>query len=96
MSHQAIIGADICAKGNAILNMPGRVLTLGMVDYPVFTGSSNEISEISVHDPITDVVNEFDDIFYKRGTTLKECKLRPLVIETGDSPPIHRRRTGCL
>ena len=91
MSHQAIIGADICAKGNAILNMPGRVLTLGMVDYPVFTGSSNEISEISVHDPITDVVNEFDDIFYKRGTTLKECKLRPLVIETGDSPPIHRR-----
>ena len=89
--HEAILGADILRKGNAILNFTSQVLTLGMIDYPLYFESKQMISEISVTDPITDVIYQYDDIFYKKGTPLKECRLKPLVIDTGDSAPIHQR-----
>jgi len=89
IQHEAILGADIMDEGNAILNFPSRVLTLGGCSYPLYSEPGVECTEF--RDPIEDVLRRYSDIFYKKGTPLKECKLSPLVIETGNSPPVHQR-----
>lgn len=91
ISHDAILGADILRKGESNINFKTEILTLGGTDYPLYCESKSDIAEISVVDPIFDIITEFDDIFYKKGTPLKECALRPLVIDTGDSAPVHQR-----
>ena len=87
IAHQAILGADFLEKMQAVLDYPSKTIVLNQEK---LTFSYHECASISVldKDPLQSILTEYDDLFYVKGQLLKPCNLRPLIIDTGDSPPV--------
>jgi hypothetical protein len=90
VAHQAILGADFLEKMQAVIDYPSKNIILNREK---LTFSCQECASISVldQDPLQTILTTYADLFYVKGEILKPCNLRPLVIDTGGSPPIFQR-----
>ena len=95
IAHKAILGADFLEKMKATLDYPSQTVTLDNCPQPFLYQECSAVSEVSHTDPLQLLLTDYDDLFFVKGSKLKECKLRPLTIDTGSSPPVfqHPYRT---
>ena len=85
-----ILGCASLKKMQAVLDYPSKTIILNQEK---LTFSYQECASISVMDldPLQKILTMYNDLFYVKGDPLKPCNLRPLVIDTGISPPVFQR-----
>ena len=91
ISHDALLGADLMKATQTSLDWASNTLHLGGTPYPLAYEPGLSIGVVGLDFPLDKVLSEFEHLFYKEGTPLPACRLDPLVIDTGRSPPVHQR-----
>ena len=95
ISHDAILGADMLNRSiddkRATVDFDSNTLTLGTNSFPLVYDPDIDAENFSFVDPFSELLTRYQDLFFKKGDKLKPCRLSPLVIDTGDTPPIFQR-----
>ena len=91
ISHNALLGADFMRATNTTLNWATSTLTMGETSLPMTYARDLQLETLTLEFPLDHLLTEFDHVFYKEGTPLPECKLEPLIIDTGSLAPVYQR-----
>ena len=89
--YEAILGADLLKQVDATLNFHSKTITLANTPFPLTFNDHRDAEIMSFDSPLQTLLDQYHDVFHIPGDPIKPCLLSPLVINTGNSLPVHQR-----
>jgi hypothetical protein len=89
--YGAILGADLLQHVAADLDFHSNTITMSNVVLPLTFDDNLPPAITSLDSPLLTLLDSYQDVFHTPGEPIKPCLLSPLVIDTGNSLPVHQR-----